>query len=1006
MIGTRKTGTLPVRLLVCLLLASLVLPLLAVRASSEDIFPAVNTSGNRNVALSVDPIESRDGFSAVLYNNKNGLPTSDATAIAQTGDGFLWIGSYAGLVRYDGTVFERVDSTSGIANVRCLYVDSKDRLWIGTNDSGLFLMTKGSLRNWNRSDGLRSVSIRSIAEDANGLIYIAAAAGGIATISGTELTLLEDERLDGQSVPQLRIGNDGLLYGITGEDDLFTLKDGRVETFLGHNSCRVKGAHCIMPDPAHPGKLYVGSDDSEVYHGSLADNFRDLSSSDISPLSTVNSMEYIDGKIWVCASNGTGRLDDTGFSLLENVPMNNSLEHLITDYDGNLWLVSSHQGVMKIVPNMFSDLFERWNLPAVVVNSTCLYGDQLFIGTDSGLIVIDGDEAAESVPLTMCLTASGKDLGFTDLLEMLRGVRVRAICRDSQGRLWIPGWKRYGVIRYDKGTAVAFTHEEGLWSDSVRVVSECEDGSLLVSNSGGLSVIKGNRVKKNYGPEDGIVNGEILTVTEGFNKEYVLGSDGDGIYVISPEGTRRIGTEDGLQSEIILRVKKSRFHDVYWVVTGNSLAYMTPDFKVTTIRQFPYPNNYDVYENSSGDVWVLCSAGIYSVPGDELLANAEIDPVFFSIQSGIPYVVSANSSSELTPDGRLYISGSEGVFSANVDDPFSEKLHYRVSVPYVEADGIRCYADLSGRFTLPANAHKITIYPYVFNYSLTDPQVSYSLSGFDSENTTMSRSKLKPVDYTNLKIGSYHFIITVRDPVSRTEQTALFSIVKGKEMSAGTMGTLIMNSASLLLMTGLFVFTSLYRKRGRPDDRLFLGLILTNLVMTLGETLSYLLEYLSYPIVRMLMILGNTAFYAALVFFPYLLLMYFESRLDADSGSLHRKKLLYGIPCFLFVIVILINLKTGWIFSIGEDNSFVSGRFDELLFLPVIPVWIYLGISMIRLVRINKRLLVVLLVLLVSKAVAELSFGGISSTSFFYTLILVCLHLSEMNRPLNEEVAL
>ena len=108
---------------------------------------------------------------------------------------------------------------------------------------------------------------------------------------------------------------------------------------------------------------------------------------------------------------------------------------------------------------------------------------------------------------------------------------------------------------------------------------------------------------------------------------------------------------------------------------------MTPDFKVTTIRQFPYPNNYDVYENSSGDVWVLCSAGIYSVPGDELLANAEIDPVFFSIQSGIPYVVSANSSSELTPDGRLYISGSEGVFSANVDDPFSEKLHYRVSVP-------------------------------------------------------------------------------------------------------------------------------------------------------------------------------------------------------------------------------------------------------------------------------------------------------------------------------------
>ncbi len=84
---------------------------------------------------SVDPIKHSTGYSAVLYNNTNGLPTSEANDIAETGEGFIWIGSYSGLIRYDGNTFERIDSTTGITSVVSLHVDSKDRLWIGTNDN-------------------------------------------------------------------------------------------------------------------------------------------------------------------------------------------------------------------------------------------------------------------------------------------------------------------------------------------------------------------------------------------------------------------------------------------------------------------------------------------------------------------------------------------------------------------------------------------------------------------------------------------------------------------------------------------------------------------------------------------------------------------------------------------------------------------------------------------------------------------------------------------------------
>lgn len=134
----------------------------------------MNTSGMTNLLMSVDPTGRQDGFSAILYNNPNGLPTSEANAIAETSEGFIWIGSYAGLIRYDGNTFERFDSTTGIANVRNLFVDSRDRLWIGTNDSGVFLMTRGALQQWDKSEGMLSSSVRAIVEDMNGKLTSAA----------------------------------------------------------------------------------------------------------------------------------------------------------------------------------------------------------------------------------------------------------------------------------------------------------------------------------------------------------------------------------------------------------------------------------------------------------------------------------------------------------------------------------------------------------------------------------------------------------------------------------------------------------------------------------------------------------------------------------------------------------------------------------------------------------------------------------------------------------------
>lgn len=730
--------------------------------------------------LEVDLIAGREGYSAVLYDNTNGLPTSEANAIAETEEGFIWIGSYAGLLRYDGSSFQRLDSTTGIASVVSLFVDSQDRLWVGTNDSGITLMTEGQFRTFSTADGLKASSVRAIAEDGEGNIY-AATTHGVAVIA-PDMTVhtLDEPEIEEVYVRDLKLGADGVLYGLTQTNEVFTLRDGALAGFYDHESLESSDVDAIFPDPENPGYVYFGTENSELYYGTLEEGLSHARMTDASPLTYIKCICEIDGQIWICADNGIGILEEEGLYQLENIPLSNSIDHVIADYQGNLWFTSSRQGVMKIVPNQFTDIFEKFALPDAVVNSTCRLEDLLFVGTDTGLTVLSSAGVVEHIPLTTAATASGTALEQEDLVEMLAGCRIRSILRDSRDRLWLSTWRNYGLLRYDHGALTSFTVEDGMPSDRIRAVCELQDGTIAAACTGGVAIIDGDRVARVYNEDDGIINTEILTVEEMKNGDLLAGSDGGGIYVIGAAGVTAIGTNEGLRSEVIMRLKRDLSRDVYWIITSNSIAYMNADLHVTTVEKFPYSNNYDLYENTQGEMWILSSNGIYVTNADTLLANGEIDPVYYGQENGLPCISTANSYSELTAAGELYIAGSTGVAKVNIEVPFEGVEDVKMAVPYVEADGIVIYAEEDGSITVPAGTKKLTIYSFVYAYTLMDPQVTYHLEGFDTGSTTVRRSELTPVDYTNLRGGSYRFILQLKDAMGRGDEELSVSITKIK----------------------------------------------------------------------------------------------------------------------------------------------------------------------------------------------------------------------------------
>ena len=124
-------------------------------------------------------------------------------------------------------------------------------------------------------------------------------------------------------------------------------------------------------------------------------------------------MTFADGCLWICAEEGIAYLDDSGEAqVLRHVPMTENVSDVICDHEGNLWFASSRQGVMKLSTSIFSDVSGRVDgFGTRVVNSTWYQDGLLYVGTDTGLLVLD----------------EGLKITETPLSGMLGQARVRAI---------------------------------------------------------------------------------------------------------------------------------------------------------------------------------------------------------------------------------------------------------------------------------------------------------------------------------------------------------------------------------------------------------------------------------------------------------------------------------------------------------------------------------------------------------------------------------------------------
>ena len=695
------------------------------------------------------------GYTSVLYDASNGLATSDANYILGDSDGHIWIGGYGGIIRYDGTSFNRLDVSDGLTSGRGLFEDSAGRIWVGTNDNGVVVLDGRKRIHLTYKEGLPSSSIRVFTEDDEGNIYIGTTEGVCYVDTGMQIHRIDDTRIASERVLRLDKGPDNKIYGQTKSGLVFLIENRKVTGVYNNTDLGMETISTIMADPVNPGKVYIGTGNSVVYHGRFGDPANKMEYISVSPIKTVHWISYDCNRVWVSSIDKLGYLDNSnGFRVLKDIPMNSGIEMTTSDFQGNLWVASSTQGVMKIVANSFVNVNDKADLPEEVTNAVCTYKGKTYIGTDSGIRIIDENNFTEENRLT----------------AQIGTARVRCIQRGIDDDLWIGTYTNgLGLIHLSSNGAItSYTDRNGMPDNEIRCISVTDDGTVLACTNKGLAVIKNGKVSDTFGADNEVKNTVFLTALQTDDGKIFVGTDGDGMYVKDGPNVRRIGRDEGLTSDVILRIRKDEKNDLYWIVTSNSIQYFK-DGKIGQVTTFPYNNNYDLYPDKNGNMWVVSSVGLYMTKTVDMINDQISDYRLYSLSNGLRSAPTAQCYCELDDDENLYIPGRSGVCKVNVNLFSEESAPIKAEISSIYCGDEQILPDPDGKYVIPSSGGRIRITVSVLDYSLLNPWVRVFIDGKEDEGLSVARSDLAPLEYTNLEYGNYTLRILVMDATGKNE---------------------------------------------------------------------------------------------------------------------------------------------------------------------------------------------------------------------------------------------
>ena len=595
------------------------------------------------------------GYFTHVWQTDEGLPANGISALVQTRDGYLWVGTYGGLARFDGVRFVVFNNNNTpqmySRRVTSLFEDSTGILWIGFETGGMTRYRDGAFQMVQISPAWSGRRIVAIGADAAGDIWAL----------GLDGSLL---RLRDQFVLAADAGGTSELGAL--------VKDRRGNTWvLWNNTVSLLESNRLRPAPfaTRPSQGYV--------QGLCATH---------------------DGGLWV-ASQGQVRKwrDDTwtGESLQAPWGFNASLSAFVETRNGRLAGGVVDYGLDLIEPNGAVLYFNRTNgLPSDWIRALCEDREgNLWVGTGNGLAVLrEGKVATVNPPdqwqgrglLSVTSTRNGalwigtEGAGLYRLnqgewkhfgaAEGVSNLFVWAVSEDGQGRIWAGTWGAGMFVQQGE----RFERPPGLEDDTVPMLALLQGGleDTWIGTEIGLIHYEGGKVER-YGRNKGLIYPDVRAVVQNREGDVWFGMLGGGLGLLRDGEVRQFRKADGLSSDFVQCLHLDQDGSLWIGTFGGGLNRLKEGRFAAIGTSHGLPNDVicDIADDGRGNFWISSHGGIFRVSKEILNRCADgltnwVNCLTYGKDDGLPTLECSGGFQPAgckTPDGRLWFPTSKGL---------------------------------------------------------------------------------------------------------------------------------------------------------------------------------------------------------------------------------------------------------------------------------------------------------------------------------------------------------
>jgi ligand-binding sensor domain-containing protein/signal transduction histidine kinase len=723
--------------------------------------------------VSLAMAENENPYSVRAWTSEDGLPENKVVGVAQTPDGYLWVATQGGLVRFDGVRFQQFEaaSTAGFVSrtMRVLYLDRDDRLWLAKEGGVLICIDGASVRALTPKDGLPQLDFndgqRSLAWEKDDSLWISYSRGTVVRF--------REGHVDAFSVKD-GLPTKGICYFCTDRNGrLWFVKGGQIGVFRGGKFVTLLdlSPNYAMIAPARAGGIWICANHQvlKFSEGGSTVALAKLPASR-SDLNVTAMLEDREGAVWVgTAFNGLFRCDRNGVASVGTTY--SAISSLAEDLEGNLWVGTLGGGLNCVQPRVVSLIGTAAGLPFEGVYSVCrdASGALWAVGQNGALARQQGEK-------WVTLTLDNK----------VADVHATCVAADSTGTVWI-GTAQGTLYRWTNGQFLNFTFVDGVHKGGVR--------SLLATASGDLWIATDSANTSNslYRIRNG--NVRCFDLPPGQRLIRAMAEDVDGnVWAGASDGLLVRVTGETLVDETakfprfsIRCLYGSRAGGLWIGYAGFGVGRLWGGRITRFTLEQGLPNDYvsQILEDDRGGIWFAGNQGVFQVRGqefDEVGAghSAWLRPVLYGHDKGMPNM-QANfdycPNAARSADGQLIFSMLTGLVQVQPDRVQLNRLQPGVIVERVVADGrlLAAYQtagspvvtnalvpmeldrrDEINEIRLPAGVQQIQFDFTALSFVAPENvQFRYQLEGLDQG--WVDAGDQRSAQYTHLPPGKYRF---------------------------------------------------------------------------------------------------------------------------------------------------------------------------------------------------------------------------------------------------------